>query len=283
MCALPDFCNLLWPCSFNGVPSSLLACFRIPEEKEPVYYPKIKYFEGSLIDDNKKEPIITDNYKAGKFDEYLNQDGEPSIFQPKNNFASIQFSIRKELDKKLSTKNQFKSDASTMTFPSEKSHPKASDNSSQTKTETKNQESQCLFLGTEVTPKGIPQGSTIKRSPQDNSMKCIPQVTQEKIFPQKVQIKETFQETPVKEMPQKIEISNISQETPIREILHETPITQVVQNNPIEKVPQKSEKMYLPYSRPIPKIEIHPPDDDLESIGKENFYFRISPLDRACL
>ena len=76
-----------------------------------VYFPKITYFQGSLFRDDVQVPVIKDDYKAGLFDKYLDQAGMD------NNFASIQFSIRKELDKKLVTpdKNLLKIDASTAT------------------------------------------------------------------------------------------------------------------------------------------------------------------------
>lgn len=81
-----------------------------PIEPARGYFPKITYFQGSLIKENEMLPLTTTyQYKAGQYDEYLDQDNGHS-------FAAVQFGIRKELDKKLVVKDVVvKVDAFTIT------------------------------------------------------------------------------------------------------------------------------------------------------------------------
>jgi hypothetical protein len=216
---------------------------RMPEEKKPIYYPKIKYFEGSIIDTNAKQPpVIIDNYKAGQYDDYLKED--VSVFQHNNDFASIQFGIRKELDKKLSIKNQFKSDASTMTFENnKKTCEMAMDHSSQTKTEMKDQESQCLFEIKEAHVESV----------RVEKVGTIPEITEEA--------------NNVPGIIEKIDIPGIIEKVDIiPEITEKEDTPEIVEN---VDIPEIIEKVDISEIMSIPKIEIHPPDDDLDSIDED--------------
>lgn len=79
-------------------------------------YPEITYFRGSLIKNNEEEePKTVHEYQAGKYDHLLNNDSSFGL-----DFASIQYSIRQELDKKNSCASLEKTkiekiDANTMT------------------------------------------------------------------------------------------------------------------------------------------------------------------------
>ena len=81
-------------------------------KKSAMIYPKLTYYQGSLIKDNNgteflRETEIPDKnlttYKVGQYDDYLNHAAGPGSM---NNFATFQFNIRKEMDKKLQESNE---------------------------------------------------------------------------------------------------------------------------------------------------------------------------------
>ena len=81
--------------------------------KKPVMmYPKLTYYQGSLIKDNNGTGFLRETeipeknlatYKVGQYDDYLNHAAGPGSM---NNFATFQFNIRKEMDKKLQESNE---------------------------------------------------------------------------------------------------------------------------------------------------------------------------------
>ena len=67
----------------------------VKKPKSTKYHSTVTYFQGTLFQNEDKIPIIQASYECGKYDHLLR--GIKNSNQ--NDFASIQYSIRKELDK----------------------------------------------------------------------------------------------------------------------------------------------------------------------------------------
>ena len=97
---------------------SIPPLLKLPEPQQKTKmktYPEITYFQGSIFTKDETIPVVDENYEAGKYDHLLT---ENSIELLPKNFASVQYSIRKAIDKEMTkqTKNIYMREIGTNTI-----------------------------------------------------------------------------------------------------------------------------------------------------------------------